>query len=455
MTVSKEDRAKVFAACEQLVDEAVELLVDLIKIPSENPGYKYDEKLYTDQGYTDLYDEPITRGGETRVNKFLEPLLAEWCDETHIVAADPLRANLVGVINPDAEKSLTLNAHVDTVPVGLHEEWTETGGNPFNATVKDGRVYGRGATDDKGPAACLIKGVEAIRRAGFKLRGQLQVHLTVGEETGEGETIGPGWFVREEPRFKTDACIVAESSAPPHANGICLMSPGVSVLTITVQGKTVHAAMRYRTIRAGYEGEDLGVSAVDKGYKIYRALFELEQEWGLKSDPSGLTPYGFPSIPIGWVKGQPKGIELPFFIADHYEMSMAVWRYWFEDRDEIRAEVNRVIDGVVQSDHWLRENPPIVDWWYDWPAFRIDKDHALTETVAMAYEAAMQEPPRYQSWQPVSDARWYQDLGVPSILIGPGDYRAAHALNEYIDIDHFLPAMKIYALSAMDWLGYE
>ena len=175
----------------------------------------------------------------------------------------------------------------------------------------------------------------------------------------------------------------------------------------------------------------------------------------MKSDPSGLTPYGFPSIPIGWVKGQPKGIELPFFIADHYEMSMAVWRYWFEDRDEIRAEVNRVIDGVVKSDHWLRENPPIVDWSYDWPAFHIDKDHALTETVAMAYEAAMREPPRYQSWQPVSDARWYQDLGVPSILIGPGDYRAAHALNEYIDIDHFLPAMKIYALSAMDWLGYE
>ena len=122
MTVHKEDLAKVFAACEQLVDEAAELLVDLIKIPSENPGYKYDEKLYTDQGYTDLYDEPITRGGETRVNKFLEPLLTELCDETHIVAADPLRANLVGVINPDAKKSLAMNAHVDTVPVGVHEE---------------------------------------------------------------------------------------------------------------------------------------------------------------------------------------------------------------------------------------------------------------------------------------------------------------------------------------------
>ena len=70
MAVSNKDQAKVFAACEQLVDEAVELLVDLIKIPSENPGYKYDEKLYTDRGYTDLYDEPITRGGRLASTSF-------------------------------------------------------------------------------------------------------------------------------------------------------------------------------------------------------------------------------------------------------------------------------------------------------------------------------------------------------------------------------------------------
>ncbi|MFH1266304.1 MAG: hypothetical protein ABIK89_11300 [Planctomycetota bacterium] len=83
----------------------------------------------------------------------------------------------------------------------------------------------------------------------------------------------------------TDACIIAESSAPPHENGICICSPGVS--------------------------------AIDKAYKIYRALYEFEQEWGLKRDKSGLTPHGFPTIPIGWVKGHPRGIELPYLVADH------------------------------------------------------------------------------------------------------------------------------------------
>jgi acetylornithine deacetylase len=361
----------------------------------------------------------------------------------------------VGIVNPDAKKSLALNAHIDTVPTGLHEEWTETDGNPFNPVIKNGRMYGRGATDDKGPAACIIKATEAIFRAGFKPKGQLQLHLTVGEETGEGETLGPGWFVRQNPKFKTDACIVAESSAPPHPLGICLTSPGVSLLNITVKGKPVHAAMRYRTIRAGYEGEDIGVSAVDKGFKIYRALYELEQEWGLKPDPSGLTSYGFPSIPIGWIKGNPKGIELPFFIADHCEFGMAVWRYWWEKPEDVRTEVNRVIDRVVQSDHWLRDNPPTIDWSYDWPPFRIEEDHPLTRVVATSYQAVLNQKARYQSWQPVSDARWYQDAGVPSILIGPGDYRVAHALNESIELDQLLPARKIYALAVMDWLGYE
>lgn len=455
MSIPVQVQERVFEACDELYDSTVELLADMIRIPSENPGYKYDEKLYREKGYTKYYDEFVTRGGETKVNKYLEPIIKKMCDETHLVAKDHLRANLIGIINPDARKSLALNAHIDTVPTGPHEYWTETGGDPFNPVIKNGRMYGRGATDDKGPAACAIKAVEAITKAGFRLKGQLQLHLTVGEETGEGETFGPGWFIKENPKFKTDACIVAEGSGPPFPLGITTTSSGVSCLTITVKGKPVHAAMRYRTIRSGYEGEEIGVNAIDKAYKIYRALYELEQEWALKNDESGLTPRGFSAIPVGWVHGNPSGIELPFFIADHCELGMAVWRYPKENLEDVQKEVNRVIDGVVQGDRWLRENPPTVDWWYDWPPFWIDKDHPLTKTVASAYETVLKQPAQYMAWQAVSDARWYQDAGVPSVLIGPGNYRVAHAYNEWISLDELTDAMKIYALSAMDWLGYE
>jgi len=62
----------------------------------------------------------------------------------------------------------------------------------------------------------------------------------------------------------------------------------------------------------------------------------------------------------------------------------------------------------------MRNNPPKVDWTYDWPAFRIEKDDPLTKTVTASYETVLEESAKYQSWQPVSDAIWYQDVGVPS-----------------------------------------
>jgi len=453
--VPEDVRQRVFAACEKLAGKTTELLADLVRIPSENPGYKYDEKMYRGRGYTDLYDEPITRGGETRVAKFLEPVLKDFCHETWLVAKDPLRSNLIGFMGSGGGKSLALNAHIDTVPTGPHEGWTETGGDPFNPVIKDGRMYGRGTTDDKGPAAAIVGAAMAIHEAGLKPAGQLQLHLTVGEETGEGETFGPGWFIRQYPELKTDACIVAEGSSPPYRLGVVTTSSGVSCLNVTVTGKPVHAAMRYRTIRSGYEGEEVGVNAIDKAMRIYRALYELEQEWALKKDASGLSPRGFACIPIGWVHGNPSGIELPFFVADHCELGMAVWRYPLENLEEVKAEVNRVIWSAAESDHWLREHPPEVDWWYDWPPFHIGHDHPLVQTVSSAYSRVLGTEASYMAWQAVTDARWYEDQGVPSVLIGPGDYRVAHAFNEWIALDEIPDAMKIYALAALDWLGYE
>ena len=108
MAIPERDRERVFNACEELEQETIDLLAELVKIPSENPGYKFEEKLYLERGYTKLYDEPITRGGETKVCEYLRPLLESFCDDTAIVASDPLRANLVGIMNPGAGKSLEI-----------------------------------------------------------------------------------------------------------------------------------------------------------------------------------------------------------------------------------------------------------------------------------------------------------------------------------------------------------
>ena len=452
MRLTDEMCRKTAESAESLYDDAVSMIGDLVKIPSESPNYVYTS-LYQERGYTDMYDEPITLGGEKKVAEYLEPIMQALGAQTTMEAKEPLRPNLIGVLpGAGGGRSLALNAHTDTVPTGPHEEWRWD--DPFSAKIDDGKLWGRGSSDDKGPLVCMIKAAEAIQRAGIRLKGDLQLHATVGEETMDGKTHGPGYFIPKDPRYKTDACIVCESSAPPHRLGICVASGGASWLHIVVTGKPVHAAMGYRTHRMGYEGGQVGMNAISKAFKIFQGLQDLEEEWGAtKVDERGLAPLGYPSIPISWIHGHPKGIELPFFVADHCEMGAAVWRKPQDSYESIKAEVDERIATICRMDPWLREHPPDVQWRLDWPPFEIDRDHPLVGAASDAYESVLGEPAKYMAWQPVSDARFYQECGVPTLLMGPGDYRRTHCYDEYLELDQIVEAIRIYALSIIDWCG--
>ena len=454
MPITDKLRNEVFAAAESVYEETVDMIADLIKIPSESPNYLY-APIYQQRGYTKMYDEPVTLGGEKKVAEYLMPVMEALGAETVMEAKEPLRPNLIGILpGSGGGRSLALNAHIDTVPTGPHEEWRWE--DPFSARIEEGKLWGRGSADDKGPLACMIKAVEVIHRAGCRLKGDLQLHATVGEETMDGKTHGPGYFIPKNSRYKTDACIVCESSAPPHRLGICLASGGASWIHIIVTGKPVHAAMGYRTHRLGYEGGDVGMNAISKAFKIYQGLQDLEQEWATtKVDERNLAPLGYASIPISWIHGHPKGIEVPFFVADHCELGAAVWRNPQDSFESIKKEVDQRIDAICQMDPWLREHPPEVQWRLDWPPFEIDRNHPLVEVTSTAYESVMGESARYMAWQPVSDARFYQECGVPSLLIGPGDYRKTHCYDEYLELDQVTEAVKIYALAILQWCGVE
>ena len=76
-------------------------------------------------------------------------------------------------------KSLILNGHIDTVPVGDLSKWKH---DPFGAEIENGRMYGRGTTDMKGGIATMIFAVEALQKLGIKLAGDLMLQTVVNEE---------------------------------------------------------------------------------------------------------------------------------------------------------------------------------------------------------------------------------------------------------------------------------
>jgi succinyl-diaminopimelate desuccinylase len=83
----------------------------------------------------------------------------------------------------EKEKGLDILAHLDVVPPG--EGWTVT--SPFEARVVDGKIYGRGTADDKGPALSVIYALKAVRELGIDLRKNVRLILGADEETGSSD----------------------------------------------------------------------------------------------------------------------------------------------------------------------------------------------------------------------------------------------------------------------------
>ena len=92
--------------------------------------------------------------------------------------------NYVGTIDlNDKEKQLDILAHLDVVPAG--DGWTVT--KPFEPLIKDGKIYGRGTADDKGPAVAALYAMRAVRELNIPLKKNVRLILGTDEECGSSD----------------------------------------------------------------------------------------------------------------------------------------------------------------------------------------------------------------------------------------------------------------------------
>ena len=78
-----------------------------------------------------------------------------------------------------AEEKIAVLGHLDVVPVG--DGWTKS---PFDAVIENGRMYGRGTNDDKGPSLAALFAMKAIKEAGIPLKKSIRMILGCDEESG-------------------------------------------------------------------------------------------------------------------------------------------------------------------------------------------------------------------------------------------------------------------------------
>jgi acetylornithine deacetylase/succinyl-diaminopimelate desuccinylase-like protein len=390
-------------------------------------------------------------GGETKVAAMLAGFLSEAGLEIHAVARDPDRVNRVAVLKgAGAGRSLLINGHVDTVaPFKAGSWWT---GNPWKPAIKDGRLYGLGSTDMKSGLVSAALAAAALNAAGIRLKGELQIHAVVGEETMSHDF---GTSAVLDAGFVAEGAIVVEPTSQPVPLTVSPVGAGNFNMHIDIKGFATHCGNRGASIRAGGPGMAAGVNAVEKGILIMQALRQLEEEWGT-SKVHAAFPAGFFTLLPAVFHGD-AGVPSVGYISDHASIGYLIWYPPGSAADGIRTEIEAQVRRAAEMDPWLRQNPPVVHWDSNWPVSDTDPSHPLVRSLVASRAAVLGAIPAGMpdtaGFNACCDSAFIEQKGIPSVIFGPGDLRCAHSIDEFVDLSEVVDAARILARGVASWCG--
>ncbi len=342
---------------------------------------------------------------------------------------------VVGVNGLGNGPTLIFNGHVDVVPVGDEALWRFP---PWQATIADGWVYGRGALDMKGGLACALFALKAIRDAGVRLKGRLLIQSVIGEEDG-----GCGALATVLRGHTGDGAIVVE----PTELRIAPAQAGALNFRLTVPGAAAHGCVR-----------EEGVSAIEKFMLLYQALMDLEAarnaEARLRDDPISRL-YRRYTLPYALCIGVVRAGEWASTVA---ETLVAEGRYGVavgEDLTAARQMLEETVTRAAHADPWLREHPPRIEWWGgQFAPASTPVDHPLVLTAGESFTDITGAAAVFEGMTYGADMRLLVNEGrTPTILFGPGDVRDAHRPNERVAIADLRIATQTLALTALRFCG--
>ncbi|MBN2334933.1 hypothetical protein JXL21_05195 [Candidatus Bathyarchaeota archaeon] len=117
-------------------------------------------------------------------------------------------------------------------------------------------------------------------------------------------------------------------------------------------------------------------------------------------------------------------------------------------------QVENFVEEVSESDPYLRENPPTLEWIQGTQGVEIPMDHLITETVITAIEAVTGIHPISNPLYSKSDLRTPVLIsGIPNVGLGPlaGGLASTGGVDEWVDLDEYIASIKVCAKIIMDW----
>jgi len=339
------------------------------------------------------------------------------------------RPDLVGVLRGrGGGRSLILNGHVDVIPPEPKEAWKF---NPWGGELKEGKIYGRGASDMKSGLASMVMAIKAIADSETKLKGDVTLQTVVDEEYS-----GNGTLACVLRGYRADAAISCEMSdlqVQPAATGSMWFE-------ILVRGRSASMSRIWEA-----------VSAIEKGYRVVKALSDFEsiriaeKKHPLYPDTRGSLAC-FPGVfQSGTYPSSPPDLCL---------IKGRMGTLPGETVEGSQREFTEFIQRAALCDPWLRSDPPETKFvGYCGEPAEISADHPICTTLIDSFKRCTGETPIVRGHDGCTDARILIRYGIPTVIFGPGTIAQMHATNEWARVDDVITATKVNAMAMMQWCG--
>ncbi|HET9904323.1 MAG TPA: ArgE/DapE family deacylase [Xanthobacteraceae bacterium] len=370
---------------------------------------------------------PSVSGHEREVGAYFATALARRGIETTVQEVEGDSVNVVGRLKgAKPGPRLLFQGHMDTVPAYGHAE-------AFSGVVRDGKIFGRGACDMKGPLAAVVEAIGLVKSLAIPLRGEVVVACTADEESQK-----KGIVRLLESGLKADMAVSVE----PTNMRIALAQKGCASLRLSTFGEAGHGSRP--------EGK---ANAIRRMATVVAALDGME--------PATCELPGIGRIAttnnVGVISGGRMFMVVPDrcdIWIDHRmlpgETQSDALRRFEAFADALSAREGFAVEVALERQDWSW--PPLVA--RGLKGTRIPPDAPVVRLLAAAAREVLGEAPPFC----IQDA-WCEtdflvnDAGIPTVNFGPGRMEIAHSDHEHIAIADMRDAVAVYALLILMALG--
>lgn len=317
------------------------------------------------------------------------------------------RSNAVGILRNGDGPVVALNSHIDIVPVGTG--WTS---DPLRLVERDGRLFGRGACDAKGPVAAMTEACRLLAADRGAWRGTLVAMFVADEELNGSGSIS---VAAEFPAF--DGIIVGE----PTENAVLAAHRGCVRPLIRVHGTTAHSSRPY-----------LGVNAIDGAAKLIGAINAYDKRINQRSHKLvGCACVSTTRIFGGFGDN---------IIPDRCDIVLDRRLLPGETVEGVTGELQEVLDEARAADNVIAE---LFEMRAAAPGCETPEDAAVVQ-AALKAAAKHGASPLLGGLTGGCDLVHFRSKGSPGIVLGPGSLDQAHKPDEYVAKDALAQASAIY-----------